>query len=187
MIKQQAVIKPSDIRPRLIDVINVLERTLLQSRHETSPAEAASQEAGDWSFTYLPSQGMFQDQARAVWMTAVRRQVPVAWLVQTHPALDTLSNFLCCHARVSPELIAEGRVSEEDFESLTRVCGLIASSPLRICDTKTTEDFLEATSSLARENQEVCVVCDWAFSDEEQEHARRLAERSPLTFLVAGY
>jgi hypothetical protein len=181
------VIELQDIHPRLHDAIGVLERTFMQgSGCESQSANVAIQEPENWSFTYLPSLGMFQDQAGAAWMTAVRRRMPVVWLVQTHSVLDTMANFICHHAQVSPEAVAEGYLTEASFESLTNVCGLTGAAPIRICDIKSMADFKEAATRLARENQAICVMCDWPFNDEEREFARGLAESTPLIFLTTG-
>ena len=104
-------------------------------------------------------------------------------VTQTHSARHTAVNLLCAYARVKPEQVAEGQLSDEDFEMLIGASGAIASAPLRVCDISTTEEFIEVTAQIAGQKTFTFILCDWPLSADEAEYAALMTEGSAIAII----
>jgi len=124
---------------------------------------------------------MFRKQARMVRLTAVERDLPLVWLTRTHSSLNTLTNYLCHDAKVKPESIVNGFMSERDFPALTTACGTVSASKLRMGDVNSTDEFEEVVLSLAEEDGFSYVLCDWRLSREEILLAKNMAQKGNVT------
>ena len=134
-------------------------------------------EVQDWAFRHERDCSMFRNQARLVQLTAIERKLPLVWLTQTHTAVETLTNYICYHAKVKPDWIAKGYMAEKDFPALTSACGMISISKLRMGDVTSTEEFEEIVLDLAEGNEFSYILCDWNLSRIEAMYAESLARR----------
>jgi len=149
---------------------------------EEDAKAGSSEPPRNWSFTYDPTETIFHDQARMVWLVTVNRQMPLVWLTQNHSSLDTITNLLCLYGGVKPESIVEGLISESGFEGLTWACGKLAASPLRILDVGGFDEFKEIAQSLSAAGTHPYIMCDWRPSEEEVELAENLSRQSEIAF-----
>ncbi|MEI7808640.1 MAG: hypothetical protein WCJ07_09180 [Verrucomicrobiota bacterium] len=170
-----------NIKPCLLSAIDLISRSFNQAADEAAKT-SSSEPLKNWSFTYDPTQAIFRDQARMVWLATVNRQIPLVWLTQNHSALDTLTNLICLYGDVDTELIAEGMICESSFEGLTWACGKLAASPLRILDVGGFDEFKEIAQSLAAAQTHPYIMCDWRPSEEEVELAKQLSDQSEIAF-----
>lgn len=124
-----------------------------------------------------------QRQARLIWQLAIRRRMPLVWLLRNQSARKAVFTAACRLANIPPCRITTGELTERDFERLNHVVSHLSHAPVRLRDGCGPDKFRITCGLLASKGEFTYILCDWTLTDRELAFAKHLAAVTGLVFL----
>ena len=124
----------------------------------------------------------FMNLSSTFWQQAVNSRHATILFCRDLSPLATAFLHWSMGAKVFSERLLEGNMEEENFPKLTAAAGNLAGAPVRICDVRTPDTFLQML--FETHTMFDYAVCDWELAGEELAGACRMTCNSRIKFLL---
>jgi hypothetical protein len=135
---------------------------------------------------WFPFKNEISMQTRILWQQSILKKHPTVWFFHYYDVSKAMIAVLCDSANISLDQLLDGTLGEGKIQKILQSAAYLSSYPMRICEAHEPTHFTLSVDTFATIEASCSVVCDWVFSREELELARKIARKSKITFLCPG-